>query len=196
MANTLAKQVTARPAVRARSAPEIANTTLIGVDDRTAERRIVCSVSHSLTKPLSGGSAEIDRTPTRKKALVHGMRANDAAETVKIARACSRFNGAGPDEEQRLVHRVIGEMIERGDKAMPATTGWPRREERHGGADACRDDAHVLDRAVREQALHLGLNGRVENSDQRRKAADDQARSSPGALPSTGRRSRLNRMIP
>ena len=73
MAKTLAKQVTARPAVRAKSAPEIANTTLIGVDESTAERRIVCSVSHSLTKPLKGGSADIDRTPTRKKALVHGM---------------------------------------------------------------------------------------------------------------------------
>ena len=46
---------------------------LMTVDDRTAERSIVWSVSHSLTKPLNGGSAAIDRTPTRKKALVHGI---------------------------------------------------------------------------------------------------------------------------
>src|SRR6266511_353003 len=74
IANTFAKHVTASPAVNANKAPEIAKTILIGVEDSTAERSIVCSVSHSLTNPLSGGSAEIDNTPTRKKALVHGIR--------------------------------------------------------------------------------------------------------------------------
>ena len=52
----------------------MANMILIAVEDKSAERSIVCKVSHSLTKPLSGGKAEIDNTPTRKRPLVHGIR--------------------------------------------------------------------------------------------------------------------------
>ena len=48
MANTFAKQVTARPAVNANMAPEIANMILMGVEATNVERRIVCSVSHQL----------------------------------------------------------------------------------------------------------------------------------------------------
>src|SRR5579871_3936205 len=70
MAKTLAKQVTARPAVSARRAPQTANVIFTAVEENAADRRIVCNVSHSLTKPFSGGSAEIASTPTRNKALV------------------------------------------------------------------------------------------------------------------------------
>ena len=196
MANTLAKQVTASPAVNAKSAPEIANTILIGVDDRTAERSIVCSVSHSLTKPLSGGKRRNRQDADEKEGARPRHRANDAAETVEIAGAGSGFNGAGADEKQRLVHRVIGEVIERRDERDACDDGMAGREEDHGGADARGDDAHVLDRAVREKTLHLGLDRRVENADQRGNAADRRARSSPGMLPSPVARSRLTRMMP
>jgi hypothetical protein len=73
MAKTLAKQVTASPAVNVNSTLEMANATLMGADDRTADRSIVCSVNHSLTRPFSGANAEMDKTPTRKKALVQGI---------------------------------------------------------------------------------------------------------------------------
>jgi hypothetical protein len=36
--------------------------------------RIAWNVSHSETKPLSGGSAEIAAQPTRKTKAVYGMR--------------------------------------------------------------------------------------------------------------------------
>ena len=67
-------------------------------------------------------------------------------------------------------------------RAMAADHSMPGREEDHGGADAGGDDAHVLDRAVREQTLHLALNGGVENADESGEAADhehDQARDQP-----------------
>src|SRR5713226_9990436 len=61
MAKTLAKQVTASPAVKDKSARERANATLMGVDDSTADLSIVCSVNHSLTEQISGGNAEMDK---------------------------------------------------------------------------------------------------------------------------------------
>ena len=44
------------------------------------------------------------------------------------------------------------------------------------GAEPGRDDAHVLDRAVRQQALHVGLDRGVEDADQRRHAAESPGR--------------------
>ena len=116
IAKTLAKQVTASPAVNASRAPEIANIILIGVEDRTADRRIVCNVSHSLTKPLSGGNAEIDKHADQKEGARPRHAAHDAAEPVEIARAGPSLDRAGADEKQCLVNRVIGEMIKRGDQ--------------------------------------------------------------------------------
>ena len=96
----------------------------------------VCKVSHSLTKPLSGGKAEIARTPIRNSTLVHGMRAGDAAEPVEIAAAGARLDRTGAEEQQRLVDRMIGEVIERGDQRDPG-------DDRHGG----RQEHHARRRA-------------------------------------------------
>ena len=73
-------------------------------------------------------------------------------------------------------------MVQRRDECDGCHNPVPGRDEDHGGADAGRDDSHVLNRAVRKQPLHLALDGRVENADERRKAADhqnDQPRSGP-----------------
>jgi hypothetical protein len=73
MAKAFTKQVTASPAVSARAAPQSAKTILTALEDKAAERRIDCSVSHSLTKPLNGGRAAIESAPTRQKAPVQGI---------------------------------------------------------------------------------------------------------------------------
>ncbi len=59
--------------------------------------------------------------------------------------------------------------------AIPATILMAGRREDHGGADARRDDAHILDRAMREQALHLRLDRGVQDADQGGEAADEQS---------------------
>ena len=57
--------------------------------------RTFCSsawnVSHSLTKPLSGGSAAMATAPTRKHAAVHGMRfiSPPSASMLRVPVACS-----------------------------------------------------------------------------------------------------------
>ena len=73
IANTFTKQVTASAAVSASPAPHRANTIFAPIEDSSAERSIICSVSHSLTKPLNGGSAAIESVPTRKASAVSGI---------------------------------------------------------------------------------------------------------------------------
>ena len=74
IAYVFTKQVTARAAVSARAAPQRAKTILIGAEDKIALRNSACSVSHSLTKPLNGGTAEIARHPTSTIADKPGTR--------------------------------------------------------------------------------------------------------------------------
>ena len=73
IANALTKHVTASAAVSARPAPHKANTIFTSVEGNSADRSIVCNVSHSLTKPLNGGIAEIASAPTKKVPAVHGI---------------------------------------------------------------------------------------------------------------------------
>ena len=63
MANTFAKQVTARPAVNASMAPEIANTILIGIEATNVERR----ASWKTTIKTNGGPMEMPSAFAAKK---------------------------------------------------------------------------------------------------------------------------------
>ena len=73
MPNALTKQKAASPPVRARR-PAAATPPMPAVKPRVVNASSDWKVSHSLTKPLSGGSAEIAAAPTRKVAAVQGMR--------------------------------------------------------------------------------------------------------------------------
>src|SRR5207249_2921351 len=66
MAKALTKQVTASAAVSANATPHKANAILTGVEVSSALRNSACRVSHSLTKPLNGGSAEMESAPSKK----------------------------------------------------------------------------------------------------------------------------------
>ena len=113
MAKALTKQVTARPAVNARAAPHSAKPILIALEDRTAERRIDCKVSHSLTKPLNGGRAAIESAPTKKERPSRGHPSQQPAQAIEIAGPGRALDRAAADEQQRLVGRVIDHVIER-----------------------------------------------------------------------------------
>ena len=67
--------------------------------------RIAWNVSHSETKPLSGGSAEIATQPTRKakRGVRHAV--DQAAELLHVAFAGRGQHGAGAEEQQALEHR-------------------------------------------------------------------------------------------
>src|SRR5205823_13587841 len=72
--NALTKHAAANVADRARSAPTAGTKSLSPQEGSCGLTRIAWKVSHSDTKPLSGGSAEIAAQPTRKTKAVCGMR--------------------------------------------------------------------------------------------------------------------------
>ena len=174
IAKTLAKQVTARPAVSASTAPDKANTILTAVDDSSAARSIVCSVSHSETKPFKGGSAAIASTPMRNRRGGPRHAADQAAEPVHVGGADPGVDDAGTREQQRLVERVIDQVIEPGDQRDARDHAVTGGREDQPGAERGDDDPHVLDRAVGERPAQVGLDGRVQDADQGGQAADDQ----------------------
>src|SRR5258705_9714158 len=72
--NALTKQAAASAAERASSAPAAGTVSLRPHCGKSGLTRIAWKVSHSDTKPLSGGSAEIAAQPIRKASAVCGMR--------------------------------------------------------------------------------------------------------------------------
>src|SRR5215471_8214929 len=70
----LTKQAAASAAESASNAPTAGTRNLRPQDGSCGLNRIAWKVSHSETKPLSGGNAEIAAQPTRKKKAVCGMR--------------------------------------------------------------------------------------------------------------------------
>ncbi len=74
MPNAFTKQAMASPLVSARPAIPRAKTRLSSARSILRFCSRAWNVSHSLTKPLSGGSAAMAAEPTRKAAAVHGMR--------------------------------------------------------------------------------------------------------------------------
>ena len=74
MPKALTKQAAARPLVRASSATATGMSTATSDRGMAAPPRSAWNTSHSETKPLSGGSAEMAAAPTRKNSAVRGMR--------------------------------------------------------------------------------------------------------------------------
>ena len=67
MPNALTKQAAASAADSASSAPTAGTRIFSPHDGKSGLSRIAWKVSHSETKPLSGGSAEIAAQPTRNE---------------------------------------------------------------------------------------------------------------------------------
>ena len=74
MPNALTKHAAASAADSASSAPSAGIAIFRPHCGRSGCSRIAWKVSHSETKPFSGGSAEIAMQPTRKANAVFGMR--------------------------------------------------------------------------------------------------------------------------
>ena len=73
---------------------------------------MVCSVSHSLTKPLNGGNAAMESAPARKAKRGQRHPSDQAAELVHVARAGLIFHRARAEKQQRFVKGVIDKMIQ------------------------------------------------------------------------------------
>ena len=98
----MTKQAAASAADSASSAPTAGTSIFSPQDGSCGLSRIAWKVSHSETKPLSGGSAEIAAQPIRnsERGLRHAM--DEAAEMLHVALAGRGQHGAGAEEQQAL----------------------------------------------------------------------------------------------
>ena len=113
--------------------------------------------SHSETKPLSGGKAEMASAPTRKKSggARHAM--DETAQPVEVAAAGGVQDGAGAEEEQGLEPRMIEHMQEcrrhRHGRRLVLGVG----AEGQSQAQRHEDHADILDRRIGQDALEVAV---------------------------------------
>ena len=101
----LTKQAAASAADSASMAPTAGTMILRPQDGSAGLSRIAWKVSHSETKPLSGGSAEMAMQPVRKAKAVTRHAMDEAAEVLHVALAGGGEHGAGAEEQQALEQR-------------------------------------------------------------------------------------------
>ena len=121
-------------------------------------------VSHSETKPFSGGSAEMAMQPIRKVKAVSGMLVDESAEMLHVALAGRAEHRARAEEQEVLEQRVVEDVQQRrgeGERRGPAK---PEGLETQREAEADEDDADILDRVIGEQPLQIMLHQRVEHA--------------------------------
>ena len=92
---------------------------------RSGLSRIAWKISHSETKPLSGGSAEIamHAAEEREGGLRHAV--DEPAELLDVALAGRRQHGAGAEEQQALEQAVIEDVEQRRRHGERGGAGMP-----------------------------------------------------------------------
>ena len=171
MAKTLAKHVTASPAVNASRAPQKAKMILIGSRGEKRGAKDGLQRQPFADKSVKRRQGRDRQHADQEEAARPRHATRNTAKPIEIPRAGSGLHRASAYEQESLINRVVREVIERCDERNAGDDPMAAREEHHGSANARRDDAHVLDRAVGKKTLHLGLDRRVENPDQRGNAA-------------------------
>ena len=83
--------------------------------------------------------------------------ADQAAELAQAALFGRMQHRAGGQKQQALEERVVERVDQRGAEGERRKQAQVAGLEQNGQADAGKDDSDVLDRGVRQQALHVGL---------------------------------------
>ncbi len=171
MPNALTKQAAASAADSASSAPTAGTRIFRPHCGSSGLSRIAWKVSHSETKPLSGGSAEIATQPTRnaKAGVRHAV--DQAAQLLHVALAGRRQHRAGAEEQQALEQRVVEDVEQRRGQRQRRRPAHAVGLEGERQTEADEDDADILDRVIGEQALEVVLHQRIEHAHHRGDAA-------------------------
>ena len=172
--NAFTKHAAASAADNASSAPSAGMAIFSPHCGRFGCSRMAWKVSHSETKPFSGGSAEIAAQPTRKQNAVLRHAVDQAAEMLHVALAGRGQHRAGAEEQQALEHRVVEDVEQRRGQRQRRGGVQAVGDERQRQAEADEDDADVLHRVVGEQALQVMLHQRVEHAEHGGDAAQHQ----------------------
>ena len=124
-------------------------------------------VSHSDTKPLSGGSAEIAAQPIEECGSGPRHAMDEAAEVLHVALAGRAEHCACAEEQQALEDRMIEHVKQRGRQRERRRQLHVVGAERQRQPKADKDDADVLDGGIGQQTLQVVLHQRGENADHR-----------------------------
>ena len=103
------------------------------------------NVSHSDTKPFSGGRAEIATQPTRNSERGARHAVDQAAQVLHVALAGGVQHRAGAEEQQAFEQRVVEHVEQRGGQRQRGAGGEAVGPERHRQPKADEDDADILD---------------------------------------------------
>ena len=151
--NALTKQAATSAAASASMAPTAGTMIFSAHCGRSGLCSTAWKISHSETKPLNGGSAEMATQPISTTKLVCGIRWI-RPPSLSMSRSPVEVSTAPAPKNSRLLKkRVVERMKQRGGE------GERRRQlhavglKRQRQAEADEDDADVLDRAVGQQAL-------------------------------------------
>ena len=92
--------------------------------------------SHSLTKPHSGGRAQMARPATRKTGALQRQPPQQAAEPVQVAQPGRLLERAGREEQRALEDGVEDDVQEGGDQGDDRQRAVPGGGEQARGPDA------------------------------------------------------------
>ena len=164
MPKALTKQAAASAAESASRAPTAGTRNFSSHCGSAGLSRIAWNVSHSETKPLNGGSAEIAAEPMRKANAVRGMRWISPPSRSMSRSPVAPSTAPAPKNSRLLNSEWLKTCSSAAVSASAAAPVHVVRLEREREAEADEDDADVLDRAVGEQALEVVLHQRVEHA--------------------------------
>ncbi len=105
--------------------------------------------------------------------------ADQPAHLVQISQPGRLQNRAGAEKEQALEYRVIERVIQPRDQSQRRGDRVSAAEKNHREPDADQDNADVLDRMVREQALQIVLHQREQHAEQRSRRAEQKHGQAP-----------------
>ena len=133
---------------------------------RPGVNRKLCSSSHSDTKPLNGGRPALANTPTRAAHAVHGMKRIRPPSWPEIALTRRVEHGTRSEEQQALERRMARDLIEKCRQRQRGQRVHAVRAKQDRQPHADEHQADVVDRRVRKQPLHIGLDGAEHDPEQ------------------------------
>ena len=183
--NALTKQAAASAADSASSAPTAGTRIFRPQGGNCGLSKIAWKVSHSDTKPLSGGKRR-NRDAADEKGE-GGLRhaADEPAKVLHVALAGCGKHSAGAEEQQALEERMVEDVEQGGRHRQRGGQGHAMRLEGEREAEADEDDADILNRVIGEQPLEVVLHQRVEHAHHCGHAAEGEHEHAP---PPGGRR--------
>ena len=183
MPKALTNVAAARPPVRASAPTPSVRSTATDARELATPGRNDWKSSHSLTNPLNGGSAAMDERADEEGRRRPRHPLHEAAEAIDVPLARRVQHGARAEEEHALEGGVVHHVQEGRGEGQRGRRRLGEAEEQEPGARPEHDQPHVLDRRVREQALQVVVDQRVEHAGHGRHGAGGDEQDAPPGGP-------------